>query len=157
MIDLITAGISIQYAAESAAGTRPTTGYTKLAGIKTIPEVNPEPATYDATTLDDTEWKRYIPGLKDPGGALQFGANASEEFSVQWEKLCEEAATAKEAGKAIWFAIVVPGLTKSFYFSGEPAERGFAGAEIDAVLEDSVYITPTKIAGWAAAPTASAS
>ena len=33
-VDLSTAGITIQYAAETTAGTRPTTGFTVIPSIK---------------------------------------------------------------------------------------------------------------------------
>lgn len=153
-IDLSTAGVSIQYAAEATAGTRPTTGYTKIPGIKSIPDLNPEPSSLETTTLDATEWKTYIPGLKDPGGALSLTANNTEAFHTAWGALVEAAETARKDDKAIWFAVVIPGLTKSFYFAGEPSDLGLSALEVDAVLEISPYITPSKIAGWAAAPTA---
>lgn len=152
-IDLSTAGVSIQYAPETTAGTRPTSGYTAITGIKSIPDLNPEPASLETTTLDATEWKTYIPGLKDPGGALSFTANNTEQFHTDWTALRTAYETAKEGEKALWFAVVVPGLTKSFYFAGEPSELGLSAIEVDAVLEISPYITPSKIAGWAAKPT----
>lgn len=156
VIDLSTAGVTIQYVPETAAGTRPTTGYTAIPGIKAIPDLNPEPSSLETTTLDATEWKTYIPGLKDPGGALSLTANNTEAFHTAWTELVEAYATAKKDGKAVWFAVVIPGLTKSFYFAGEPSDLGLSAVEVDAVLEINPYITPSKIAGWAAAPTAAA-
>lgn len=155
-IDLSTAGVSIQYASEATAGTRPTSGYTKIPGIKAIPDLNPEPSSLETTTLDATEWKTYIPGLKDPGGALAFTANNTEAFHTAWAALVEAAATAKEAGKAVWFAVVIPGLTKSFYFAGDPSDLGLSAVEVDSVLEIEPYITPGKVAGWAETPTTGA-
>lgn len=155
-IDLSTAGVSIQYAVEATAGTRPTTGYTAIKGMKSIPDLNPEPSSLETTTLDATEWKTYIPGLKDPGGALQFTANNTEEFHTNWEALMSAYATAKESGKATWFAVVIPGLTKAFYMSGEPSALGLSGVEVDSVLEIQPYITPNAIHGWDAKPTAAA-
>ena len=58
-----------------------------------------------------------------------------------------------KGGKAVWFAVVIPGLTKSFYFAGEPADLGLSAIEVDSVLEISPYIMPSKIAGWATKPT----
>lgn len=152
-IDLSTAGVSIKYATEATAGTRPTSGYTAIPGIKSIPDLNPEPSSLETTTLDATEWKTYIPGLKDPGGALSLTANNTEAFHTVWGALVEAATAAKETGKSIWFAVVIPGLTKSFYFAGEPSDLGMSAIEVDSVLEISPYITPSKIAGWAASPT----
>lgn len=153
-IELSTAGITVEYAAEATAGTRPTTGYTAIAGIKSTPDLNPEPSALEVTDLSDTVWKRYISGLKDPGGALAFGANNSEEFQTQWDTFVAAYETAKAAGKAVWMAIVVPGLTKAFFMSVEPAPLGLGAAEVDGVLEVDVYVAPRKIAGWATKPTA---
>ena len=152
-IDLSTAGITLQYAAEATSGTRPTTGYTAIPGLKAIPDINPEPSSLETTTLDALIWKTYIPGLKDPGGALQFTANNTAQFQTDWDTLVDAYETAAEGDKALWFAVVVPGLTNAFYFAGIPSELGLSAIEVDAVLEINPYITPTDIAGWAAAPT----
>lgn len=153
-IDLSTAGVSIQYAVESTAGTMPKTGFTAIQGIKAIPDLNPEPSSLETTTLDATEWKTYIPGLKDPGGALALTANNTEEFHTQWGDLVEAAETAKASGKRTWFAVVIPSLTKSFYFAGEPSALGLSAIEVDSVLEIEPYITPSAIHGWDTKPTA---
>ena len=50
-IELSTAGVSVQYAVEATAGTRPTTGYTTLTGMKSIPSLNPAPDTIETTDL----------------------------------------------------------------------------------------------------------
>jgi hypothetical protein len=152
-IDLSTAGVTVQYAAETTAGTKPTTGYTKIPGIKAIPDLNPEPSGLDTTTLEAEEWKTYIQGLKDPGGAIQFTANNTEEFQTAWATLVEAYNTAMAADKEVWFAVVIPGLTKSFYFSGKPSDLGLSAIEVDAVLEIQPYITPHQIGGWSAKPT----
>lgn len=152
-IDLSTAGVTVQYAAETTAGTKPTTGYTKIPGIKAIPDLNPEPSGLDTTTLEAEEWKTYIQGLKDPGGAIQFTANNTEEFQTAWTTLVEAYNTAIAADKEVWFAVVIPGLTKSFYFSGKPSDLGLSAIEVDAVLEIQPYITPHKIGGWSTKPT----
>lgn len=151
-IDLSTAGVTVRYAVETTAGTRPTTGFTALTGIKSIPDLNPEPSNIETTTLDELEWRTYIPGLKDPGGALAFGANNTEEFQTEWEALVTEAEEAKDSGKAVWFAIVIPGLSKAFYFAGMPAPLGLSAIEVDSVLEIEGYISTSKIIGWEAKP-----
>lgn len=151
-IDLSTAGVTVRYAVETTAGTRPTTSFTALTGIKAIPDLNPEPSNIETTTLDELEWRTYIPGLKDPGGALAFSANNTEAFQTEWETLVAEAEEAKEAGKAMWFAIVIPGLSKAFYFAGTPSPLGLSGIEVDSVLEIDGYISPSRIEGWQVKP-----
>ena len=152
-IELSSAGVSLQYAVETSAGVRPTSGYKKITGIKSTPDLNPEASSLDVTDLSDTEWKRYIGGLKDPGGALAFGANNTEDFQTDWSGLVEEYNTAKETGLGMWFAIVVPGLTKAFYMSVEPQPLGLSAIEVDSVLEIEAYASPKKIAGWETKPT----
>lgn len=152
-IDLSTAGVTLQYAVETAAGTRPTTGYTALTGIKAIPDINPEPSSLDATTLEEKFSRVYIQGLKDPGGALSFTANLTEEFQSQWEELVSEADTAAESNLSVWFAVVVPGLTKAYYFAGQVSPLGISAIEVDSVLEIGAYITPTEFHGWDTKPT----
>ena len=153
-IDLSTAGVTVQYAMETSAGTRPTTGYTPLTGITAIPDLNPEPGSLETTTLDETEWRTYIPGLKDPGGALAFSANNTEQFQTDWATMVEEADEGKATNLAMWYAIVVPGLTKAFFFAGTPSPLGLSAVEVDSVLTVDGYVTPTKVLGWETKPTA---
>lgn len=146
-LEISTAGILLKYAVETTAGTRPTTGYTTVPNIKSTPDFNPEPSTLEVTDLSDLVWKRYIAGLKDPGGALSFGANLTSAFKTAWETLVTAYTTAAASSKATWFEIMVP-TVGSFYFAGIPSELGINGYEVDAVAEINVYITPNQIVGW---------
>lgn len=146
-LEISTAGILLKYAVEATAGTRPTTGYTTVPNIKSTPDFNPEPSTLEVTDLSDLVWKRYIAGLKDPGGALSFGANLTSAFKTAWETLVTAYTTAAASSKATWFEIMVP-TVGSFYFAGIPSELGINGYEVDAVAEINVYITPNQIVGW---------
>lgn len=145
-INLSTAGIQLLYAVETTAGTRPTTAsaYTRIKGAKSTPSLNPAPDTLETTTLDETEYKTYIDGLKDLGGSLEFTFNLTEELIDAWDTLMTAYEAAKLAGKATWFCIVVPGLTKAFYFTGNPSEMGLPETEVNTVLEITNYITPTN-------------
>lgn len=143
-INLSTAGIQLLYAVETTAGTRPTSNYTRIKGIKTTPSLNPAPETLETTTLDELEYKTYIDGLKDLGGALEFTFNLTEELVTAWETLVDAYEAGKLANKETWFAIVVPGLTKAFYFTGNPSEMGLPETDVNSVLEITNYITPTN-------------
>lgn len=151
-LELSTAGVSLKYCVETTAGTRPTASYTAVPNIKETPDFNPEPSTLEVTDLSDTVWKRYIAGLKDPGGALSFTANLTSAFKTAWETLVSAYETGIASSKAIWFEINVP-TVGSFYFAGIPSELGINGMSVDAVAEVSVYITPNKIHGWDTAST----
>ena len=153
--ELSTAGVLLKYAVESTAGTRPTTGYTQVPNIKSIPDFNPEPESLEVTDLSDTEWRRYIPGLRDPGGALAFSANLTTGFKTAWETLVSAFETAKTSNKATWFEIMVPSFG-SFYFAGYPTPLGMTAMDVNAVLEIEAYVTPNQIEGWGNSSTVSA-
>lgn len=149
-IDLSTAGILVGYGVETTAGTKPT-AFTKVSSIKSLPDFNPEPSTLETTTLEATEWKTYIDGLKDPGGALGLGVNMTQAFATEWDGIVASYETAAKDGKKMWWEFYVPGLTDAFFFTGNPSPLGFAGAEVDSVLENTAYVTPNGNIGWATA------
>ena len=103
--------------------------------------------------MEETEWKTYVPGLKDIGGALSFTANLTEASMTEWEGVVDAYDTAAAGNKATWFCIVIPGLTKALYFTGQPSPMGMPAMEVSAVLETTLYITPTGAPQWAAKPT----
>lgn len=143
-INLSTAGIYLAYCVETTAGTRPTSGYTKITGAKSTPSLNPTPETLETTTLEDEEYKTYIDGLKDLGGALEFTFNLTKNLITEWDSLCNQYKTAKASGKATWFAIVIPKLEEAFFFTGNPSKMGLPETSVNSVLEITNYITPTN-------------
>lgn len=149
-IDLTTAGVHLKYAVEATAGTRPTTGYIDIPGVKSTPSLNPAPEALDATTLNEEEYVVYVQGLKDLGGSLEFNFNLTQAFLTAWDALVTAAETAKASSKATWFEIMIPGLTNSVYFKGVPADAGLPAMEVNSVLETTAYITPTGEPTWAA-------
>ena len=152
-IDLSTIGVQLHYCVETTKGIRPETGYTRIYGIKSTPSLNPSPDTLETTTLDELEYKTYVDGLKDLGGALEFTFNLTEDLVTKWETLM----TAYNAGKAdekrTWFCIVVPGLTNAFYFPGNPSAMGLPETAVNSVLEITNYITPVGAPVKAPKPT----
>lgn len=153
-IALSTAGVTVGWAVEATANERPTTGYKAISDIKEIPDFNPEPETHEATDLEETEYKFYVQGLKDVGGALAFLANFTQKLQDQWDEIVEAYETAIAGGKRLWFEIKHPKLTKSVFFPGEPAKMGLPGMGVNSVLETSLYITPTGAPVWETKTTA---
>lgn len=147
-IAMSTAGVTVNYAVEATAGTRPTTGYIKIPSIKSVPEMNPSPETLETTDLSQTEFKTYVEGLKDLGGALAFLANFTTELEDAWKELVDTYQTAKGTGKAVWFEIKHPGLDKSVFFTGQPSAMGLPAMAVNSVLETNLYITPTNAPTW---------
>lgn len=78
---------------------------------------------------------------------MSFTANLTAAFKTAWETLVSAYTTGAASGYATWFEVKVPNFY-SFYFSGIPSELGMAAMNVDAVLEDNVYITPNSIHGW---------
>ena len=148
-LEIASAGAKIQYAVETTAGTRPTTGYTAISNVKTIGALDAEPATYDVTDLSDTEFKRYIPGLKDIGGDVPVTMNLTQAVITSWAALVTAANTAAETQKSTWFEVVIPKLNESFYFRGVPSPLGLSEVATDTALEITAHITPNEITGWA--------
>lgn len=155
-INLSTAGIHLYYAVEETAGQRPTakSAFKDLEGVKSIPSMNPAPETLETTTLNETEYKTYVDGLKDLGGALEFTFNLTQALVEMWEELMDSYEAAKAANKATWFFIDIPGLTEGLYFTGNPSAMGIPEASVSSVLEITNYITPTGAPEKAAKPTA---
>ena len=154
-INLSTAGIHLYYAVEETAGTRPTlkSAYKDLPGVKSTPSLNPSPEALETTSLNETEYKTYIDGLKDLGGALEFTWNLTQELVTIWEELMTAYEEAKAAGKGTWFLIDIPGLTEGLYFKGNPSDMGIPETSVNSVLEITNYITPTSAPIKAAKPT----
>lgn len=154
---LSTIGVRFYYAVEATKGTRPTTksSYTELVGVKSIPSLNPTPDNLETTTLNETEYKTYIPGLKDLGGALEFTFNMSQELKDAWDALVTADTAARASEKSTWFYVEVPGLTQGLYFTGQPSAMGMPEIGVNAVLEVSNSVTVTGEPVWENKPTGS--
>ena len=151
-LEISTAGIKVLWAVETSSGSRPTSGYSQIPNVKSIPGYNPEPSTLQVTDLSDEEWHRYIPGLKDPGGSIGLTVNFNSTFISAWESMMSAYATAAADNKALWIEFAIPNM-ESFYFSAIPSNLGFNGADVDSVLENVAYLTPNGEPVWATGST----
>ena len=151
-----TAGMYLCYAPEATANTRPTTGYIKIPEIKSMPSFNPAPETIESTTLEETEYKTYVKGLKDLSGALEYNANLTEDLMTAWSTLMSTFNTTVTANKRVWFAVVHPYLTKAVFFTGDPSNIGLNEASVGGMAETTLYITPTSAPEMQAKPTLAA-
>lgn len=152
MNGISTAKTKFSYCVESIAGTRPTSGYTHIHNCRSIPDFNTEPAQLDTTTLDNEEWMSNCPGLKDVGGAKPFTFLNNSETRQEWADFVTAYTTGKAAGLETWICIQTPD-NAAFYFSGEPANLGYGGAEVNNVQEVTGYVSVSKVIGYAAMPT----
>ena len=152
-IALSTIGIKVSYAVETAAGERPTTNYKHIPDLKSIPSINPAPNTADATTFDNTEYTSYVQLLKDIGGALEISANFTQDLFEIWDEMVTAYETAIKDGKETWFCFDIPGFDKSAFITVQPARMGIPEATANALLETTVFITPTGEPVFEADPT----
>lgn len=138
-----TAGMLVKYAAEATAGTRPTTGYTAIPGVKAIPAIYNDPNMLQSTPLSATKNHTYIEGLNDSGGAIQLTVNDYAAFRTAWNA-CVAAYDVLGDGLTMWFEIAYQDGSEleSFYFPAQPIALGFGGAEVDSVLENNLNLAP---------------
>jgi hypothetical protein len=155
-IYLSSIGVKMYYAVEETAGTRPTakSAYTELEGIKSTPSMNPAPDDLETTTLNETEYKTSIPGLKDLGGALSFTFNMSNALMTAWENLMTAYTAGIATEKKTWFYIEIPNLDKGLFFPGTPSPMGLPELSVNSVIEVENSITPTGAPIFATKPTA---
>ena len=149
-----TAGMLVKYAVEATAGTRPTSGFTTIPGVKAIPAIFNDPNMLQSTPLSATKNHTYIEGLNDSGGAIQLTVNDYSAFRTAWNA-CVAAFDALTDDKTMWFEIAYQDGSdlESFYFPAQPLPLGFGGADVDAVLENNLNLAPQGDYVFAAAST----
>ena len=152
MAELSTNGIRFYYAPETTADTKPTAGWVEIPDLVTIPAVGSTPDTIEVTPISETEYKRYVRGLKDTG-AVQFTGNMTEEFLTAWDTLMEAYDTAVAGNKAIWFTVIHPQLSQAFFFTGEPDEVPLPEISSNVAWQPQPSIVVNKTKGWDTKPT----
>lgn len=158
-IAITSIGAKVSFAFETEKGVRPTSGYTKLPEIKEIPEMNPTPDTIETTSLDNLEYRTYVDGLKDLGGALSFLANFTQDLYDLYNKaetgLIAKYEAAKKENKAMYLCIEIQGLSDACYLQVTPSRLGLPAASVNTVMEVTLYFTPAGEPVWAAKPSVS--
>lgn len=115
-----TLGIRLGYAAETTAGTKPTS-FTWLERANSIGGIALETEQIDASSLED-EISRYIAGRQDTGGTWTVTFNISDEVIEQLETMIE-AYTALTGGKKMWFEVWSPYLIKAYFVIAQPPKH----------------------------------
>lgn len=147
-----TVGCTFGYGVETSAGTKPAS-FTKLTRINAIGGINIETEDIDASALED-EIERSIAGRGSTGGNFTVTVNITNDTITEWETLISAAATAKTAGKSVWFETVFKDLTKAYFVVAEPptkiphpevAQNGLLTAEMTLTINDYKGLD-TKIA-----------
>ena len=153
-----TAGMNLKYCVETTKGVCPTVNFTTIPGVKVAPAIFNDPNMLQSTPLSATKNHTYIRGLDDSGGAIQFTVNDYKEFRTAWDTCVAAYATAQASDKGMWFEVAYPSGSDldSFYFPAEPLPLGFGGADVDAVLENNLNLSPQGDYKFAAASITSA-
>lgn len=134
----------------------------EIPEVKSIPSLSPAPDTLETTPLSNQEYKTYINGLKDLGGALEFTANLTQQLLNIWNGTSssdtnsvmykfEHMNDGKKDGDtldALWLIIRHPRLDNSVYFTFQPAKIGLPEMAVNSVLEATISITPTGEVQW---------
>lgn len=142
-IDLSTAGIRLGIAYETVSGTRPTANYINIPEPKTIPNLDDAPSLLDATSLNETFYKKYIQGLRDLGGGdIAITFNYTQEFCNTWDNMYTTNEANKATGKRAWLTFYIPGILDAFFMPVDIVKRGNPGAEVDGVLETTAHFVP---------------
>lgn len=113
-----TNGVKLYYGVETTSGTKPST-MTQLTRINSIPAINLETQTIDASALEDTI-TRSIAGRAENPGTWGVVVNATDATITEWETLISAYQTAKASGKGVWFEVVIPDLANAFWMVAEP-------------------------------------
>lgn len=140
-VDLSTIGMHVGIAFETVSGERPTDKYYDLQKPKSIPDMNPEPATIDTTSLNATKNMTSVPGLQDLSGAQGFTFQMSQVLLDTWENVCDQWDKNKAASLRPWLEIYHPALTKAWFIPIEPARLGIPAAEVNAAWDATVNVT----------------
>lgn len=117
MADLTTLGVTFGYGIETTAGTKPTT-FTQLKRCSEIGGISLETEQIDVSALEDYI-TQYAAGRQDTGGTWEVTFNMNADVITAIQTLYEEAATAKEGGKRVWFQVMFPDLDDAFFVIAE--------------------------------------
>lgn len=139
-----TAGMKVLYAQGSAASV-PSSSWAELTGVKALPALGDTVNTLQTTPLSATKNHTYILGLADSGGAIQLTVNDAPAFRTSFASMLSKYQAAVSASSTFWIQYAYPseyGMS-SFYYPADLVDLGFGGADVDAVLENFVNLTPT--------------
>lgn len=153
-MDATTLGVKFGYAVEATAGTRPASGYIQIPRCKSVGGVSLSPEQIDVSCLEDFISK-YAEGRADTGGTWEMSFYTGAMAALK--TLLSSSATAKSAGKGVWFVVWIPELTDSFFVKAAvPTKLAMGDVGDNAALEIPLSLTIEEYEGLATAvePTA---
>lgn len=126
----------------SAALPSGTVTWNEIPDVTSIPALGGEPNMLDATVLSETVQKRYIPGLKDPGGSLGYAVLMTPAMLSSTNNAVNAYATGAALNSPTYtaFAVQFPApLNKYYWYVGQPVAVTPGETEVDGVLSSTFY------------------
>lgn len=118
---LSTLGVTFGYGVETSAGTKPAT-FKQLDRILSIAGIAQDTENLDASCLEDLSTK-YIAGRSDTSGSWDIQVNLTPETITQWTTLINDYNTAMASQLQMWFEVIVPSMTDSFFVIAQPPQQ----------------------------------
>lgn len=114
---LSTLGVLFGYAAETTAGTKPTT-FTLLDRVNSIGGITLDVEQIDASALED-EISKYVAGRQDTGGTWSVTFNLTQEVATELETMISTYQALTDS-KQMWFEVYSPNMTDGFFVIAQP-------------------------------------
>jgi hypothetical protein len=134
----------------------PTTGYTIIPEVRSVPDTNVAPDKLETTTLQNENNKTYVYGLKDYGD-LEFEAIMTNHlYSLYFDETSGIMATYeknKSSGLRMWICIDPDGLDKSEFIPVIPQGLSTPSGNANEVFIPKLRFTPVGDLVIAADPT----
>lgn len=133
-------GVTISADGTATLPNSPT--WNEIPDVTSIPALGGEPNMLDATVLSETVQKRYIPGLKDPGGSLGYSVLMTPAMISATNAAVNAYATGAASTPATYTAIAVQfpaPLNMYYWYESEPIPVTPGETEVDGVLSSTFY------------------
>ena len=132
----------VTFSTDGSAVLPSTPTWTEIPDVTSIPALGGEPNMLDSTVLSETIQKRYIPGLKDPGGSLGYAVLMTPEMLSATNAAVSAWNTGASASPQTYcgFAVQFPApLNRYYWYEGEPIKVSPGETEVDGVLSSTFY------------------
>lgn len=136
-------GITFGYAIGS---TKPAS-FTQLDRIVSIGEFSIQNETIDVSCLEDLTSK-FVRGRGTISDTIPIVVNWTDEVEAQWEAVLS-AFNEKNPGEAMWWEVIIPGMTKAAFFKAQPPTAlPVPSIEQNVALTNTMNLVAEDLIGW---------
>lgn len=140
---LSTLGITLGY----AIGTTKPSSFTQLDRIVSIGEFSIQNETIDVSCLEDLTSK-FVRGRGTISDTIPVVVNWTDEVEAQWEAVLSAFAE-KNPGEAMWWEVIVPGMTKAAFFKAQPPTAlPVPSMEQNVAFTNTMNLVAEDLIGW---------